>query len=650
MLDPATIRSYFEPGGVVAESLPGFEPRPGQAAMAAEVARALKEGFILMAEAGTGVGKSLAYLVPVLLHAREMDVKTVVSTQTIALQEQILHKDIPFLQEALPVKFRAVLVKGRGNYICLRRLEGHSQGELPLLVSTAEEVELGKVRAWARVTRDGSRADIGFAPTPMLWARIQSESSVCLGKLCPFRGRCFYFAARRNLNVADLLVVNHALLLSNAVIRDEGRGFLPDYDILVVDEAHALERAADENLGTEVTNIGVRMALDFLHNPKTGRGLLQADAYEPLRDAVSQVRGISADFFGNVEAWMHQNPDETLRIREPDFVSDPLSGALNKLSDMVSDFAGTAEDSSLAAELLGVQGRLAHLSSRVFEVIAAGSANKAYWVERRGRGGRIITLKSAPLRAGDLLDSLLFAPLRTGVLTSATLSTGGDDPFSYFTDRLGVPDPVSRTFSSPFDYQRQVTLHIVQSMPDPRHEAFPASVSGKVKEHLLRSHGKAFVLFTSFRLMNQVADDLAGFFSKQDYSVFVQGAGLDRTRILDCFRKEVDSVLFGTNSFWEGVDVRGESLSNVIITRLPFSVPNHPLIQARMERIREEGGNPFLAYSVPDAVIRFKQGFGRLIRTSADMGSVVLLDQRVVTKFYGRLFLNALPKCRVVYE
>jgi ATP-dependent DNA helicase DinG len=649
-LSPETIAALFDPGGPVAERLPGFEERPGQVRMAVEVARSLTEGQCLMAEGGTGVGKSLAYLAPAVFFSLERESPVVVSTHTISLQEQLIERDIPLLGDALEPAFRAVLVKGRGNYLCVRRLVALTSGELTLLSSLAEMEELELIARWAQDTRDGSLSDLGRVLTSGIWSLVRSESGCCAGRKCPFSSRCFVGAARRRMIGAQILVVNHALYLSDLAVRMESGELLPAHAAVVIDEAHSLERAADDNLGTDISNFGVRRLLDRLYNPRAKKGLFAAEDSGTLQKAVSATRKVSDEFFGAVKDWARESPEPAVRIREGDFVENPLTGALRDLLKKARGRIDGSSESSFSAELRGTCERLGDTAERIARVVSAADSSHAFWVDRRGRDGRVVALRSAPVRAGDLLGEHLFGALHASVLTSATLTTGGSEPFAYFTDRLGVPSPRCEVFPSPFDFEQQVTLVLARSMPDPRSPEFPAAVTARVRTHLERSGGRAFVLFTSWSLLRHVAAELEDFFAGQDYSVFVQGAGLPRTALLEKFRREVDSVLLGTASFWEGVDVRGESLSNVIITRLPFSVPNHPLMEARVERIEEAGGNPFLELTVPEAVIRLKQGFGRLVRTTRDTGTVVILDRRIATKSYGRAFLDALPRCRVEYE
>ncbi len=651
-LDPVSI---LGPGGAIARRLPSYEHRQEQLAMAEAVARAIERPGHLIVEAGTGVGKSFAYLVPAIQATADPKKKIVISTHTIALQEQLLRKDIPFLRSVMPQEFSAVLVKGRSNYISLRRLEVAIKRQ-DLLFQKPEEIDqLVTLRMWSNRTTDGSRSDLDFRPMPSVWEAVQSEDGNCLGRECPNHQECFFFKARRRMRAANMLVVNHALLVTDLVLRGDGFGLLPEYQVAMIDEAHTLEAVAGERMGLQLSSVGIDYTLARLYNARSGRGVLAAHA-KHLDEAIKQAqktREVAEDFFNRAATWHQGQPNGfNGRLRQPVGWSEYFSEELRRLAGAIDRGAKAIEKPEDRIELTAAEERCRSLADQVSSWIRQSAEDAVYWVEVEQKTRLRVRLAAAPLDVGPSLRNLLFTEVDTCVLTSATLCVGSPPRFDFFQSRIGLTAAETLALGSPFDYVHQVTIHLPRNLPDPSEQPalFEQEAIRAIAHYLERTQGKAFVLFTSYKMLEAATRALTPWLARRNIALFSQGDGMPRSKMVDAFKADVNSVIFGVDSFWQGVDVPGEALSNVIITRLPFSVPSHPLLEARLEDIRRRGGNPFVDYQVPEAVIKLKQGFGRLIRTKSDRGIVVILDPRVLTKPYGRTFLKSLPDCPRIVE
>ena len=700
-VDAESLTELFQPEGPLAHTLDQFEFRPAQIEMIRLITRSINEDRIAIVEAGTGVGKTFAYFLPAISHALANKERVVVSTNTINLQEQILHKDLPVLRKVLGQNFRAVLVKGRTNYACLRKL-AEARQDLNLFSEEGETAELETILEWARTTKDGSKSDLNIEPSPQVWEKVQSESDTTLRTKCPFYNKCFFYNARRQAATADILVANHHLLFSDLAVRSAAgaseNAVLPAYQRIILDEAHNIEDVATNYFGAAMTYLGTRRILNRLYRIKDGqeKGLLTY-----LRHKLNKLaRGVHAEqvtavqnelqsysvthvakinrllsevmesLFDNVRdenetgevkvrltpavlnspVWQGIGEQARTLVREMRGLAAALTATLLKIDKMgpLFGWSTTAPTVDARAQLQ----RLERAAAILEHVLLERDHANIRWVEARlgYKNAKIVRLRSAPLEVAPILKAQVFERFNNVVLTSATLTVRGR--FDYLKSRLGLDllEPertLEASLPAPFDYETQALVAVPLDLPDPRESTFAEEVPDVILESVRISRGRAFVLFTAYGMLYRLYNRLKPEIEALGYNVYRQGEE-NRHRLLQRFRDDTSSVLFATDSFWEGVDVQGDALQSVIIVKLPFKVPTEPVVQARIEALERSGRNAFLELSVPQAVIKFRQGFGRLIRSKTDRGSIVILDKRVVRMQYGRVFLESLPKCRLV--
>jgi ATP-dependent DNA helicase DinG len=640
------MEEIFGRGGLIARAHPEYEYRPGQIQMAEAVLRAFDLKRHLIVEAGTGTGKTLAYLVPAVAAAVSTGGRVIISTGTKNLQEQLMEKDIPFLQRVLPRKFSAAYMKGRGNYACLQRIKRAENA--PVLDGLAEMDYFDEVRRWARESQTGDRAELIELPENLsFWRHIDARSETCVGQKCPDFDPCFITRMRQRAMDAEIVIVNHHLFFADLALRGGQYGqVLPDYSAVVFDEAHLVEDVAAEYFGAQVSSYQMEdLVRDLAMLPVTS-----VDANRELTKVAGRMTRFADNFWigfreGRGEEGRFPILPGTFarRLTSGEVEPTPLGHAYLGLDGALGRMETTLD--ALAEQPVEIENLVRRIRQIRFdlEFIVAGDDNKfVYWTERRGRG---IFLRASPIDVSSLLQDKLFERVETVVMTSATLASAGS--FGFIRERLGLVDNADDLVApSSYDYQNQAVLYLPQRMPDPRAPQWSDAAASEVIKILNATQGRAFVLSTSFAGMNALYARVA---PEVDYPCFLQGSA-SKAGLLEKFRETPHAVLFATSSFWQGVDVRGEQLSCVIIDKLPFAVPSDPVVAARQRYIDDQGGSSFYEYSVPQAIISLKQGLGRLIRSATDRGVLAVLDPRLRTKAYGRLFLESLPPCRVTSD
>jgi ATP-dependent DNA helicase DinG len=638
MISPDELRKILGPEGQIACVHPKYEFRPGQIQMAQAVADAIETRHHLCVEAGTGTGKTLAYLLPCI----SSNQRVIISTGTKNLQEQIFFKDIPFLEKALGRKFSVCYVKGRSNYLCLKKLaEIDNEG---YLFSPRDPEHLETIRKWAKKTDTGDRAELKDLPDDFaLWRHLDARRETCTGQKCSDFDACYVTRVRQRALESDIVIVNHHLFFADLALRQGDFGqVLPDYSVVIFDEAHELEDIATQYFGIMVSSFRLD---EFARDTVSVLSEL-SDSSTFLQDQIARLTVAAGEFFGAFRGTEGRFPLRELGAgrqmrrgqQRGDAPEEPYRRLLSELSVIQSSLAKMPSRSDT---LDALQRRCGELHQDLTTILGADSAESVYWYEVRGRG---VFLWVSPIRISSVLADRLFAQIDTAILTSATLSTGGN--FQFIRSRLGLEECSELILDSHFDFAHQAILYVPKEIPEPREEGWAARASEELEKILEASRGRAFVLFTSYAQMEMIHRSLR---DRIPYPMIMQGEK-SKSGLLDEFRRTPNAVLFATASFWQGVDVQGEQLSCVVIDKLPFSVPSDPVVAARIRHLNDAGGNAFYEYQIPEAIILLKQGLGRLIRSRSDRGILALLDKRILTKSYGRSFLRSLPPAPLTHD
>jgi ATP-dependent DNA helicase DinG len=619
-----SIEDVFGPGGLLEKRHPGYEFRPSQLEMAEIVEGAFQKQQHVVIEAGTGTGKTLAYLIPAIRSGR----RVVISTATKSLQEQLFQKDVPFLQKHFAPNLKAALMKGRSNFLCRQKV--HQMEGQPALKGIDEVDWFSQIRDWEKLTETGDRSELTFLPDDAeLWHRIDARSDLCTGQKCPEFEKCFITAMHQRAEEADLIVVNHHLFFADLAIRQDDFGsILPEYSAVIFDEAHEIEDVASDYFGRQMSSYRFE---ELSRDTENMLRVLRIEA-APLRKHLARVRERARSFFENFPEregrYPFQSAERQSFLERNRETYDDLSTAVKRLEAELSALQPKPE------EVVTLARRAAEMRRELEFLLESNENSYVYWFERRGKG---VFLAATPIDVSEILREKLFDQFDTVVLTSATLAVGGK--FEYLKQRLGIEPSKGVVLPQEFDFRKQALLYIPESLPDVRNPAFGERAAEEIIELLGISQGRAFCLFTSNAQMRDLYERVSG---RVRFPLLLQGTA-PRTILLDRFRNTPNAVLFATASFWQGVDVPGAQLSCVIIDKLPFAVPSDPIVAARVRALEQDGRNAFAEYQVPEAVLALKQGFGRLIRSKTDRGILAILDNRIRRMQYGRIFLESLP-------
>jgi ATP-dependent DNA helicase DinG len=659
------IQEIFSPDGLLSQ-IEGFEFRKEQQDMAVHIAESLESGKHFIVEAPTGIGKSFAYLVPSILHAVQNERKAIISTCTINLQEQLMSKDIPVLAKVLPVDFKYEILKGRNNYICSKRLSKAMIDKSSLFV-TQEQTTLQKIYDFVNKTGKGTKQDIPFPVEDAVWSEIFAEEGVCTSKSCGGEDtNCYYQQAKQRMKDADLLVLNHHLFFTLfGFYERESEGYLYFNDFVIFDEAHTIEQIAAERVSPSVSKEQVRFWLNKLYNAKTQKGFYAKRNANRLKGAVNELHHENEYFFKTLHHFVNskysaQSHKSAIRILEPVVLGELMIRNLADLINELKKSVSLAQNDLEESEIKNYVTKFTRIRNNITFFLEQKDSGYVYWIEYSGRARHNISLCISPIDMAQYFRDNVFRENRMSVMTSATLSTNHN--MNFFVNSIGAENVSNEILPSPFDLQRQMRIYVSNDIPEPdkaRREKisdlfdeteYERQLTDKIFECILKTKGGALTLFTSNKLLKNNYNKLLEKFLDAGINLYAQHNGLPNNKILQHFKEDENSVLFGVDSFWMGVDIPGNSLRNVIVTKLPFDVPDHPVIEAKLEFILEKGGNPFMDYSLPTAILKFKQGVGRLIRNKTDEGIICILDRRILSKPYGKFFLNSLPECEVIIE
>ncbi|MFH1352059.1 MAG: ATP-dependent DNA helicase [bacterium] len=637
------LKELFSPESRIAELLKGYEQRPQQLEMAQRIEKAIIEKKHLVAEAGTGVGKSIAYLVPFIFWSVKNKKRAVISTYTKTLQEQLTKKELPFLREALSLEFKFALCVGSGNYVCLRRLNRGRQ--FGLFDDAESKKQWNKLAGWCRKTETGLRMELNFNVREDIWANVCREADMCFGRKCSYRSGCFHMKARILQTRANILVVNHHLFFTN--IASGGR-LLPNYDAVLFDEAQNVEDVATEYLGVDVSNRAVEFLLNRIYNPVKEKGIVFRldELKDENRAAVKREvvkAGDAARIFFTAIIDEFGTDNLTRRIRSANLFENTLDKPLENLYNFLKKSLADITDEESAVELSAYAARCIGFRKGLKVFIEQSEKDYVYWIDISRRTRNLtVAVHAVPVEVAGVLRKELYEKTRPVILTSATLSV--DRSFGYIKERLGLEEADEIMLGSPFDYKKQALLYIAEDLPDPSYETeqFTSQAVKRTQEILEISGGGSFALFTSYRTLEAAYEYISE--NLPDLHLLKQGS-LPRWKMLDIFKKKGDAVILGTSTFWQGIDVPGRALRCVIIFKLPFAVPDHPVTEAKMEYLKKHGRDPFRHYQVPQAVLMLKQGAGRLIRAKTDRGVIAILDPRIISRNYGKTFARSLPEC-----